>query len=297
MPKVKKTRLRNFCFTLNNYKPDQIESLKKYEHFKYLIFGKEIGESGTPHLQGYAELKKQTSFNVVRKYMFNAHIEARHGTPQQASDYCQKEDKEPYIDGIMSNPGKRTDIEDIKTMANEGASLYQVMTECPASWRFLSATRLYMNLAANRGVQKHRNIEVTVIYGVSDSGKSHYVTEREPQDLYWVPNSAGKWFDGYDGQEAILFDDFYGEIDFSFWLRLLDKYHLMLPVKGSFTPARYTRVYITSNTHPSTWYTDTHGAFKRRITHMIHKTEKYSKEVGLVLPPPLSTPDSELVLV
>jgi len=42
-------RSRNFVFTLNNYTTEEVELVKEWD-CKYLIFGKEIGESGTPHL-------------------------------------------------------------------------------------------------------------------------------------------------------------------------------------------------------------------------------------------------------
>jgi len=53
-------QFRNFVFTLNNYSEEEHETLLKCDSFKYIIIGREIGDSGTPHLQGYAELKKKT---------------------------------------------------------------------------------------------------------------------------------------------------------------------------------------------------------------------------------------------
>lgn len=44
-------KCRNYCFTLNNYKEEDIEKLLKSD-VKYITFQKEVGDSGTPHLQG-----------------------------------------------------------------------------------------------------------------------------------------------------------------------------------------------------------------------------------------------------
>ena len=44
---------RRICFTKNNYEESDIDALLAEERFSYVIFGLEVGEQGTPHLQGY----------------------------------------------------------------------------------------------------------------------------------------------------------------------------------------------------------------------------------------------------
>lgn len=46
--------VQNWCFTLNNYTDEEIEVFKKAARdCSYAIIGKEVGESRTPHLQGF----------------------------------------------------------------------------------------------------------------------------------------------------------------------------------------------------------------------------------------------------
>lgn len=271
-------RLRNFVFTLNNYKDADEARIKlncEEGAFSYIIYGREVGESGTPHLQGYVELSKQRSFSVAKKLIGkSAHVERRRGTPLAASDYCRKDDKKPFVFGKISSPGVRTDLSKLRDDVKEGHSLETLMDQHDAAWRYLNATRTYMSFKTSKTFRK---LTVTVHWGASGTGKTRAVFEAHP-DVFFVPSiqNGSLWFNGYDGQDVILFDDFYGDISLPRMLRILDGYPLQLPVKGGFTRALYTKVYLTSNRDPTEWYHDPHGALERRIT----KTIKYSQRLG-----------------
>ena len=86
--------MRNCCFTVNNYSPEDEQELKSLGPkglVKFIIFGKEVGASGTPHLQGYCEAS-QRAFSVWKRIIGNsAHIESAKGTRAQNKAYCSKE--------------------------------------------------------------------------------------------------------------------------------------------------------------------------------------------------------------
>ena len=47
-------RSATWVFTINNYQPADIERLTSLDKERYVcVFGEEVGEKGTPHLQGY----------------------------------------------------------------------------------------------------------------------------------------------------------------------------------------------------------------------------------------------------
>jgi hypothetical protein len=80
-----------WCFTLNNYKKEDINNIS-VKVFKYCI-GEEVGESGTPHLQGYIEFEdRKRPMSVFKEYK-NIHWEKRKGSAMEAARYCRKDGK------------------------------------------------------------------------------------------------------------------------------------------------------------------------------------------------------------
>jgi len=84
---------RHWCFTLNNWTAEQDDELKRLgAEVTYLVYGYEHGLSGTPHLQGYVIFPTRKRFSAAKAALpGNPHVEARRGSPKQASDYCKKE--------------------------------------------------------------------------------------------------------------------------------------------------------------------------------------------------------------
>ena len=101
---------RSFCFTTNNY----TSGVPFHSSMKYLVFGREVGESGTRHLQGYVVFEKPKRFNEALKcFEDGTHIEPTKGTALQASTYCKKDgDFEEF--GNHPQQGKRTDLDSMR---------------------------------------------------------------------------------------------------------------------------------------------------------------------------------------
>ncbi len=86
-------RNRNWCFTLNNYKENDITHLnveKENKNCKQFCFQEEMGENKIPHLQGVISYKDGRSFNVMRKLLPRAHWEICRNLKASLS-YCSKE--------------------------------------------------------------------------------------------------------------------------------------------------------------------------------------------------------------
>lgn len=99
-PKTATVKARRWCFTWNNYTDEVIESLKTVcpDRADYLMYGTEIGESGTPHLQGYVEFGSPLAISTVKsrldpklKGKSPIHVETCKGSQEQNINYCSKD--------------------------------------------------------------------------------------------------------------------------------------------------------------------------------------------------------------
>lgn len=92
-PSVKQiSPAKRWCFTLNNPTEEERSSivLKLEELSTLYIIGDEVGESGTPHLQGYVEFSKKIR-PVVPIGITGVHWEKVRGTRNDNITYCRKD--------------------------------------------------------------------------------------------------------------------------------------------------------------------------------------------------------------
>lgn len=86
------------CFTLNNHDEQEVTRLidwviKESDKIGYFICGDEVGENGTPHLQGYMRLVAKRRFGIKHWKSIvgtRAHIENAKGTDHDNNKYCKK---------------------------------------------------------------------------------------------------------------------------------------------------------------------------------------------------------------
>lgn len=88
------SRAKHWQFTINNYTDDDESVLASQgddEHVAYLIYGKEVSSSGTPHLQGHVSFSKQLRFSQVKERLPDgAHLEVVR-LLQSHVEYCKKD--------------------------------------------------------------------------------------------------------------------------------------------------------------------------------------------------------------
>lgn len=87
-----------WCFTINNPVQEDIDRLSALgddvqgNGIEYIVYGREVGDNGTPHLQGFVIFVSRKRFATVRGVIgHRAHLEVARGTTAQAADYCKKD--------------------------------------------------------------------------------------------------------------------------------------------------------------------------------------------------------------
>lgn len=274
---------RSYCWTYFGQKtPDEVKSdLNDSGFVRYGIFQKEVcPDTQRAHLQGYCEFDRPIRLARFQRILPGVHCERRRGSRNRARNYCRKEDTR--IDGPWEigeweagGQGRRTDLTEIKARIEDGAGPRQIADEYFNQWVvYRRSFAAYRDLLQ----QPRQHItEVHILWGEAGSGKTRHVWELG-LSVYPLPhpNGGSVWFDGYNGEQVLLLDDFYGWIPVHLLLKLGDRYPLRVPIKGGMTQFVSTKLYITSNKPWSDWYKwdelghELKQAFNRRITTCVH---------------------------
>lgn len=93
-PSRQSSPAKRWSFTLNNYSELEFSSIcsKLQQTCVCACIGKEVGESGTPHLQAYLEFKnKSRPISVFKDISGKIHWELSKGSKEDNYNYCSKE--------------------------------------------------------------------------------------------------------------------------------------------------------------------------------------------------------------
>ncbi len=254
-PSASRAQGRYWCFTLNNPRAGDADGVWELSgEVSYACVGYEVSPGGTPHLQGYVEFPTNQRLGALHTTLGRAHWERRKGSASQAALYCQK-DGIFFESGTISvaGQGTRVDLTDIREAILNGANDVSIANEWWGQWlRYHRSFSRYRLLAIRPPAEQR---ECFVYWGLTGAGKSHRAHEENPQ-AYWAVRSSGghAWFDGYNGESCVVFDDFYSWIPYDLVLRLLDRYPVTMQRNGGAVVLRATKIVFTSNTDPYEWY-------------------------------------------
>lgn len=255
-------RVKFWCYTINNY--DENSSIKKLEDkCTYYVEAKEVGEKGTPHLQGFVCFKKQMRFETLRRLLPGAHLEnkSKNSTFKQASEYCKKPGNEYIEFGELplerGQAGGRAKAASDYAKAAALAEAQNLTDDIDSEIR----VKYYGNLSriAQDNPPAVDDLSGPCGYwyvGEPGTGKSTAARTRYPGAFR---KNANKWWDGYKGQETLILDDFsMCHACLGYHLKIwADSGAFVAEIKGSSRYYRPKNLIVTSNyTIEEIWESD-----------------------------------------
>lgn len=226
----------------------------------------ERGESGYEHWQLVIATEDPVRRTKLSAWISGAHFEKTRS--KRALEYVWKDDTrigQPFELGAPPRNDKR-DWAAILKFAEKGEYSQippDVLVRYYSSIRRITSDNL-VGVAVDR--------TATVFWGRTGTGKSRRAWDEAGLDAY-PKDPLSKWWDGYRGQKHVVVDEFRGVIAISHLLRWLDRYPVLVEVKGGSVSLAAEKIWFTSNLDPRKWYPEldsgTLDALLRRV-NIVH---------------------------
>lgn len=281
MPPVRASPAKRWVFTLNNWTDEEEAEVRRFieRECSYGVFGREVGESGTKHLQGFVIVKRKVRLPQLTGYFNNrAHLEVARGTPEDSRVYCTK-DGDFYEWGTCpAGDGKAKSRDtlglEFKSCVEGEEGIAGFADANPGAWFFSGSTMLRNMLALQRPRERPGG-NVRWLYGAPGVGKSRFAHAELPRA--YIKDPATKWWTGYFLEVDCIIDDIGPKgVSITNLLRWFDRYKCTVEGKGTEMPLYVENWIVTSNYHPRDVYRSETGeehpqieALLRRIT-VIH---------------------------
>ena len=282
-------QIRNASFTVNNYTQEEYDVFVKLgerrDKCQYMIIAKEVGESGTPHLQGYIEFTGKHSYmKFVTMTGRNFWARPRSGSQKEARKYCQKTPEyqewgEPRRQGNVRPSLKLEPMVDAIEDGKRPSEL--VKSGVVDSTQKLSVMDKLINVLEKRRLHKTK---VIYLYGKTRTGKTRSaikyfadLLEKEEDDPtifddIFITSGNLKWFDGYQSHKYMIIDDFrkYHQQENSI-LRLLDRYPYSL---GTHRQMLATHIIFTSCRDPINIFKSDQDKDNDKLAQIMRRIDK-----------------------
>ena len=212
-----------------------------------------------------------TTLKNVAKILHDAHVEPQVGRKKELRAYLLKEGKyeeknekilySEGLDCIQDNQGKRTDLDEIEEMLNDGLTPRQIFQQ---SIRYQKYDRMIYTAFLNKRIKDTplvKEMHNEFHFGKSGTGKTHvYIQKCEEfseEEVYLCNDYSNGGFDFYSENPAkvIVLDEFRGGIPYSQLLSMLDVYsRVQQHCRYKNTYALWTQVMICSVLSPEEVY-------------------------------------------
>jgi hypothetical protein len=236
------------------------------------------------HNQGFIQVYEKLGIKQIQKLLDSkCHLECIRGSIKDNESYCSKSSDLKCI-GEFVTKGERVDLQCFYELVKDNND-YQLLEMGYASEfiRNHNAIGKIRTILLKEEAKKlsWRKLNIVILLGKAGCGKSRYVRSKSP-GVFTVDCEQSFLFDGYEGENEILIDDFNGCIKYNYLLRMLDGHPLPLNVKFGRSHAIYRTVYITTNVHPLHWYSKCRDNLKRRCPRLLLGNTNQENEFSIV---------------
>lgn len=239
------------------------------KEIEYAAYQREIcPDTKRLHFQFYVMMKTRKRFSTMKLLLPGDHIEQARD-PKAAASYAMKE--ATRVEGpweVGTNP--HTAKTNIPTLLRSKRPL-DVMAEMPTLWRHWTVLNKIRSAVAP--IRDHMT-QGYLLSGQTGTGKSKiaHIIGQFLGDTHWQAPEC-QWWDGYDGQALTIIDEFRGDPKPAYMLRLIDRYPLQVPLKGSMANYSSKMIIMTSNLTLDQMYPlldeTTKKALRRRVKELI----------------------------
>lgn len=273
-----------WCFTVNNYTDEDVDRIQDVDEldreWSYVVIGKEIGEGGTPHLQGYIEMNKVKRLSAMKKLMPKAHFEVRLGSSKQASEYCKKDGDYFEWGTVSEGRGKKgSKVTEEKYAAAYALLLDGKLEEIEPDIQIRHYSNL-VRLKLDRQVMPEELKDTCGIWIHGPPGIGKSTKARSLCNNKYYDKACNKWWDSYNNEEYVIVDDLdkHHECLGHHIKRWTDKFGFPAEQKGRTIMIRPKYVIITSNYSPEEIFKDPvmAAAIVRRCSIL-----KYTQQIWL----------------
>lgn len=261
---------RTWEITLNNPTEEELAFFSRVEVSRILI-SQEVGDSGTPHLQGRVTWKRAYTWSALHKL-----AERVWWSPTKAKsdwNYALKVGSVIFREEDNRQQGARTDLYSLKDQILTGKkSVNEIVETDPVAFHQYGRTLERLETIYRNKTIRTEMTGCVWYWGPTGVGKSHIAFQNySPETHYNWTNDRG-WWDGYAQQETVIMNDFRGEIEYAKMLKLIDKFPETVIRRGK-EPINFTskRIIVTSSKPPEEIYR--RREFEDKIEQLMDRIE------------------------
>lgn len=268
---LKAVQSRKWLFTCNNPQDHDwsiekiVAILENWKGVKYWCIGFEHGvENNVPHIHFFIYSPSPINAYTIDNKFHGINRQQANGTIMENRTYVFKDGKylgtpkgelHDYSTNRESGEppeekgrGHRTDMHELYDYIKDGKTDYEILELCPQYIDCIEKIDKVRQIVREEIFKNTwRTLHVTYIWGITGSGKTRSVMEKYGySNVYRVTDYAHP-FDGYKGQDVVIFEEFRSNLRLDDMLKYLDGYPVEFPARYNNKVACFTKVYIITN--------------------------------------------------